>query len=309
MGQRIGDLASVGLHQDLFPSPFPILLLAARSWHSIGGPPRPAPHALARSTTPSAEQPLSLPPRHLLVLPRRPASLQARRREPTLSLRAPPAATAAAAAANGAHPASCSTRSDHARPGNERSGSNHQLLWMSPVNTAAAAANMRCFTALSAPAPHDARSSTGRRRQRQRRAAAAKDAAAAALALVCAAGQPEGGVAVAQVRADRMVMQQTSSADARLSAKACARRRQHSCSCAHVSTSDAAPPAARIPILRSAAVLQITLPASLLALLLHNTLWSGGVPAPVAAAEAAAAAGALVACGSEVWKILEGFRG
>lgn len=59
----------------------------------------------------------------------------------------------------------------------------------------------------------------------------------------------------------------------------------------------------------SASVLQLTLPAALLAVMLHGSLWEGAPPAPVAAAEAAAYAGAAIAAGSEVWKVLEGFQG
>lgn len=66
--------------------------------------------------------------------------------------------------------------------------------------------------------------------------------------------------------------------------------------------SPAAPPC-------SASVLQLAFPASLLVLLLHGSLWGGAPPGPVGALEAAAVAGAVVAGGTEVWKILEGFQG
>jgi len=62
-------------------------------------------------------------------------------------------------------------------------------------------------------------------------------------------------------------------------------------------------------LLCSATVLKATLPAALLAFALHGSVWGGGPPGPVAAAEAAAYAGAAVAAGSELWKILEGFQG
>lgn len=60
---------------------------------------------------------------------------------------------------------------------------------------------------------------------------------------------------------------------------------------------------------RSATVLKATLPAALLAFALHSSVWGGAPPGPVAAAEAAAYAGAAVAAGTELWKILEGFQG
>lgn len=60
---------------------------------------------------------------------------------------------------------------------------------------------------------------------------------------------------------------------------------------------------------RSAKVLQLTVPLALMASLLHGTLWGGTPPPLVGAGEAAAYAGAAVAAGSEVWKVLEGFQG
>lgn len=71
----------------------------------------------------------------------------------------------------------------------------------------------------------------------------------------------------------------------------------------HVNSCVTAPP------LCSATVLKATLPAALLAFALHGSVWGGAPPGPVAAAEAAAYAGAAVAAGSELWKILEGFQG
>jgi len=50
----------------------------------------------------------------------------------------------------------------------------------------------------------------------------------------------------------------------------------------------------------SASVLQLTLPAALLAAALHGSVWGGAPPPPVAAAEAAAYAGAAIAGASEV---------
>lgn len=59
----------------------------------------------------------------------------------------------------------------------------------------------------------------------------------------------------------------------------------------------------------SASTLQLTLPAALLAAALQGSLWGGAPPPAVEAAGAAACAGAAVAAGTEVWKVLEGFRG
>ncbi|PSC71980.1 iron transporter [Micractinium conductrix] len=59
----------------------------------------------------------------------------------------------------------------------------------------------------------------------------------------------------------------------------------------------------------SATVLQVTLPAALLAAALHDAAWGAAPPPAVAAAEAAAYGGAAVAAASEVWKVLEGFQG
>ena len=60
----------------------------------------------------------------------------------------------------------------------------------------------------------------------------------------------------------------------------------------------------------SAPTLAVAGAAALLATALQGALWGGGpAPAPVAALEAAAVAGAVVAAASELWKILEGFQG
>lgn len=59
----------------------------------------------------------------------------------------------------------------------------------------------------------------------------------------------------------------------------------------------------------SASTLQATLPAALLALALHSSVWGGAPPAPVAAAELAAYAGAAIAASTEIWKILDGLQG
>ncbi|KAL4440388.1 hypothetical protein ABPG75_003389 [Micractinium tetrahymenae] len=59
----------------------------------------------------------------------------------------------------------------------------------------------------------------------------------------------------------------------------------------------------------SASVLRLALPSAVLATALHGSLWGGSPPAAAAAAEAAAWGGTVVAAGTEVWKILEGFRG
>jgi hypothetical protein len=59
----------------------------------------------------------------------------------------------------------------------------------------------------------------------------------------------------------------------------------------------------------SASTLQLTLPAALLAAALQGSLWGGAPPPAVVAAGAVAFAGAAVAAGTEVWKVVEGFRG
>jgi hypothetical protein len=60
----------------------------------------------------------------------------------------------------------------------------------------------------------------------------------------------------------------------------------------------------------SSSVLAVTLPAAVLGWALSaSPLWDGAAPGPVAALEAAAAAGAAAAGLTELWKILEGFQG
>ncbi len=59
----------------------------------------------------------------------------------------------------------------------------------------------------------------------------------------------------------------------------------------------------------SASVLRLAVPSAILATVLHGSLWGGTPPAVATVAEVAAWGGAIVAGGTEVWKILEGFRG
>lgn len=59
----------------------------------------------------------------------------------------------------------------------------------------------------------------------------------------------------------------------------------------------------------SASVLRLAIPSAVLATALHSSLWGGTPPAVVAVAEVAAWGGTIIAGGTEVWKILEGFRG
>ena len=59
----------------------------------------------------------------------------------------------------------------------------------------------------------------------------------------------------------------------------------------------------------SSSALRLALPAALLGVVLHGRLWGGAPPGPIAIAEAAAWGGAVVAGGTEIWKILEGFQG
>ena len=51
------------------------------------------------------------------------------------------------------------------------------------------------------------------------------------------------------------------------------------------------------------------MPAAVLGVLLHNSLWGGEPPQLVTIAEALAWLGAVAAGLTEVWKILEGFQG
>ena len=53
----------------------------------------------------------------------------------------------------------------------------------------------------------------------------------------------------------------------------------------------------------------MTVPAALLGLFLHSTVWGGSPPQLVVVAEAAAWVGAVAAGSTEVWKVLEGFQG